>query len=158
VTTFDDVPAARKRSPWLRWGVPFLVVGALTTGVIIWLNAAMGPVGGVAGTPPAPPVSIRGTLTLRDSFASSDGACVGKGGYADIRGGTQVTVYDGPRVAAVGSLSTGVVVGAWPGDCDFAFSVTVPRGPDFYSVEVSHRGRLNYSAGELEQALQLTLG
>jgi hypothetical protein len=96
------------------------------------------------------------TFTLDGSFELTDGAiddgiggCEGTGGYDDIAEGTSVTVYDAAgAVIATGSLGSSTYELS---TCTFDVSVPdVPKGEDFYKVEVSHRGTVQLSAEEAE--------
>lgn len=116
--------------------------------------------------------SVNGTITLvADSLNSEQamgGACVTDGGYDDIRTGAQVSVRDeASKVIALGRLDAGHVAeqfteGALVGyayKCVFGFTVAdVPEGHSIYSVEVSHRGELQYARADLNSALALSLG
>ena len=88
-------------------------------------------------------------------------SCAGTGGYSDIRPGAQVTVRGGSgSTLAISRL--GESKGALsPATCSFEFSVTeVPR-EDFYRIEVSHRGEIEFSFAEMESKnwmVELTLG
>jgi hypothetical protein len=150
------VRTSRRR---LRWVLPFVVAGAVfIVGVLVIQQSSLEAVPEAA---PETPLSVRGTLALHGwmSFYQQDSNCIGNNGYEDIRYGTPVTVYDGTQIVAVGSLGLGQIAGTQLApSCDFAFSVNVPRGADFYSVEISHRGRLNYPAEQLNEAVQISLG
>ncbi|MFJ7181081.1 hypothetical protein ACIQXA_32880 [Streptomyces massasporeus] len=96
------------------------------------------------------------TFTLTDTFeltgdAVSDGlgGCEGSGGYDDITEGTAVTVYDAAgTVVATGQLEDSKMNS---GTCTFEVAVEdVPRGQDFYKVEISHRGTVQLSGDEAE--------
>jgi hypothetical protein len=94
-----------------------------------------------------------------DTHVQSDQRCTMSGGYADIFAGTQVVVTDGAsRTIALGQLGDG----SWNsvnGVCVFDFSVTgVPAGHLFYGIEVSHRGRLQYTAEQMTHPIAQTLG
>jgi hypothetical protein len=90
--------------------------------------------------------------------------CYGVGGYADIGSGTAVTMTDERGlILAVGNLEDGVF--GWSGaavGCNFRFGLgNVPDTAKFYSVEVSHRGKVTYSHEEMNAmgwSLQLTIG
>ncbi|MEV7121714.1 hypothetical protein [Kitasatospora griseola] len=81
------------------------------------------------------------------------GGCAGSGGYSDIRTGAAVTVYnESGTVLATGTLGPGSPKGAH--GCVFTVTVSeVPKGPKFYQVEISHRGKINLSSGEAEAGL-----
>jgi hypothetical protein len=59
-------------------------------------------------------------------------------------------------VIAVGSLDSGHTQDR---KCLFGFTVTgVPEGKNFYSVEVAHRGALQYTRDGVGKPLALSLG
>lgn len=86
--------------------------------------------------------------------------CQGSGGYSDLQAGAQVIVRDASeKTIAKGTLKPGLPLDA--DTCRFGFSVSGIPDSDFYSVEVSHRGALTYSAKDLDAtgwALDLTIG
>ena len=76
-------------------------------------------------------------------------------GYDDIRVGTAVTVWnEKDTVIATGQLEAptfqalGTSLAADLGTCTFPFTVEVPKA-EFHAIEVSHRGKLNFSYQEL---------
>ncbi|WP_055713143.1 hypothetical protein [Streptomyces torulosus] len=96
------------------------------------------------------------TFTLTGTFELTEGAvgdglggCEGSGGYDDITEGTAVTVYDAAgTVVATGRLGDSTLSS---GTCAFEVVVEdVPRGEDFYKVEISHRGTVQLSGDEAE--------
>ncbi len=114
---------------------------------------------------PTPAQTLQGTMTLSDGFTKSSFGlaatrfCEGEGGYDDMREGAQVTVRDGSdELIASGRLAEGEVV---TGGCEFSFAVQDVPTAAFYTIEVSHRGGLAYSAAEMEAAdwdVAFTLG
>lgn len=100
---------------------------------------------------------ITGSVSIPSSGANFSGSiCSSKGGFIDIREGAQVVVSDASSTTiAIGTLGRGEVVG---GECRFPFTVSAPEGHDFYGIEVTHRGRLQYERGRLNQPLSLSLG
>jgi hypothetical protein len=96
--------------------------------------------------------TIVGTLLLKERVNPDVRPCIGKEGYDDIQGGAQVVVTDQTgSIIATGSLAPGTPVEAGAAYlCQFAFTVSVPNDRDFYSIEVSHRGKLTYSLAEME--------
>lgn len=131
-------------------------------GVIVFLLAACGGGDGEQHT-------IEGTMTISGARGviemgrdAGDGdACEGRAGYAygDLGAGAQVTVRNGSGVTlALGRLGMGKLSGvigtsitpAGAGTCTMPFEIEVP-GSDFYEIEVSHRGGLQYSEAEMEQ-------
>ncbi|MFG3088999.1 hypothetical protein ACGGAI_15410 [Streptomyces antibioticus] len=96
------------------------------------------------------------TFILTGSFELTEGAvsdgstgCKGTGGYDDIAEGTSVTVYDAAgTVIATGYLGDSTLAS---GTCTFDVAVEdVPKGEDFYKVEVSHRGTVQLSGVDAE--------
>jgi hypothetical protein len=76
----------------------------------------------------------------------------------DMGDGTTVIVYDSTgQSVAVGALGRGNLTGL---ACSFPFDVeNVPAGSGSYSVEVSHRGKLTFSAGQAQSGpIAMTLG
>lgn len=115
----------------------------------------------VVATHGAARYKIHGALMLRDSdeVFAADQPCAGSGGYSDIRDGAQVTVTDETgKLLGVGSLNEGVGVS---GSCLLTFdTIEVPKAK-FYSVEVSHRGKITDSFAEAksqEFSFLVTLG
>lgn len=103
--------------------------------------------------------TLTGTFELTDD-AVDDGAsgCKGTGGYDDISSGTAVTVYDAAgTVIATGGLGDSTLDGS---ACTFDVAVEdVPKGKDFYKVEVSHRGTVQLTEAEAESgAFAASLG
>jgi hypothetical protein len=116
---------------------------------------------------------VSGTITVAADSMSSEqamgGVCVTDGGYSDIRTGAQVTVEDSAgKAIALGALQAGHVsevfdsgtaVEGMASLCVFGFRVNdVPAGEQIYSVEVSHRGKLNFTRDKLNEPISLTLG
>ena len=171
----DDVPPARrpKRWRWLLAGaavIALVAVAVLVTLLVTRPKQQPAP----AAAPPAP-FTVTGAIVVPADILSSGQAvgesCATDDGYDDIQAGAQVTVKDAAgTVVAVGRLQAGTVAELYgEGDmpallgyaskCTFAFDVTnVPAGQQIYSVEVSHRGELQYNRDQLDQPLALTLG
>lgn len=140
----------KPRRVWLVVGLVagFLVLIGATVGVTALLVSGGG-------------FDVKGELTLTDKDAGWYGgavACHGSGGYDDIRQGAQIVVSDAAgKTLAIGSLGQGTATGTTT--CVFPVKVHVKSGGgDFYAVEVSHRGRVQYTADEIRQPLHLTLG
>jgi hypothetical protein len=130
---------------------------------------------GAKQAPPAAPskpavFQLTGSITLGPGdFIWNDNPleCAGKDGYGDMKVGAQAVVTD----AAGATLALGSIVEAEPQitdpaddgssiaeGCKLRFRVlSVPAGQKFYGVEVSHRGRLQYTEAEARQELTLTL-
>lgn len=81
----------------------------------------------------------------------------GSGGHSDLKEGAQVVISDAVgKTIAIGQLAAGVQDGV--GGCRFTFRVTkVPGGQDFYGIEVTHRGRLQYTAEQMKKPIEMTL-
>lgn len=131
------------------------------------LTAACGTASPAVSPSPSPlPFTVHGTLSLNEGGSQNgeDGEpCVMlSGGYDDIREGAQVVVSDeAGATIALGRLGSGVFRRRDDGSkgCDFPFAVEqVPPGHGFYGVEVSHRGRLQYTAEQARRPLELELG
>lgn len=133
-----------------RWLVPVIVVASVVLLAVIGTVVIVSRSGGV---------TIKGTLRLFDlgEFTPSVGSCAGHGGYSDIRAGAQVVITDAEaNTIALGSLGLGKPDGS--SFCVFPFTVQDVPGRSYYGVEVSHRGRVQYSRGDVGKELALTLG
>ena len=105
-------------------------------------------------TTPSPSPSgnlIRGTFDLvggANFDKSSDGSCVGNGGYSDIAAGLGVTATNqAGTIIGTSNLQPGQSQGT---KCVFAFTIRQLPDADFYSFEVGSRGELTYSRAEME--------
>lgn len=113
-------------------------------------------------TTTSPTHVITGVLSLTGSsgIGHQDNRCWGEDGYDDIKAGAQVIVRDGTgRTLAVGELQAGTRRSQV--ECRFDFSVSGVAEAEFYTVEVSHRGEVQFSAAELEASgwvAELSLG
>ncbi|MGW7285594.1 hypothetical protein ACWGH4_08870 [Streptomyces sp. NPDC054847] len=138
------------RARTLRHVLGGAAAGAALVGAI-WAITANVPAGADAFT-------LEGTFTLTDGVGSVGDNCRGTGGYDDIGSGTSVTVYDAAGTTiATGSLGSSeyemVAEGGILETCTFQVSVPdVPKGSRFYSVEISHRGRIQLTADEAQNA------
>lgn len=84
---------------------------------------------------------------------SPGGECAGQGQVDDIRRGAVVTVYDAAgAIIGTGQLEAGT---GTDGSCVFPFAIDDVRVGDFVQVEVAHRGRLTYSAAEVEAGIRM---
>lgn len=84
--------------------------------------------------------------------------CRGTNGFADVRDGTEVRVYDARgELLAAGQLESGAFV---PFErCQLVFELPgVPRGRGMYQVEVGERGRVTYTQDQLSDGVDMTLG
>lgn len=127
---------------------------------MIWLVAGLALAGLVAGgvyllLRPAS-FDLHGSLQLRDRETIRSG-CLGQGGYSDIRVNVQVVVTDASgKTVGIGQVEKSENKGLF---CDYAFVVQdVPAGLGFYGVEVSTRGRVQYSEEQLRSGVTLSLG
>lgn len=125
----------------------------------------------------SPEFTISGTITLSAAISTDTSTvtqignpCTPDAGYEDIATGAQVTTRNGTgKVLALGTVGAARVSkllanpndeGApWPYRCTLPFTVTgVPGGEEFYSIEVSHRGEVRYTRGDLNEPVLLSLG
>lgn len=103
-----------------------------------------------------PQIEVFGFMTLNGKSTSSMGNCSGRGGYSDISNGTSVTIRDAENTIIAtthlenGSGSTGM-------GCMFEFTTTIPGKSDYYSVEVGHRGEVQYDRDGIRLPM-MTLG
>ncbi len=109
--------------------------------------------------------TLHGTIHLTSSsgVVHSGTSCAGTGGYDDMTAGAPVTVKnEAGSVIGTGSLGQGVSDPNYPTvACDFSFTISDLADAKFYSVEVSHRGAINYSKADLDKAgwkISLSLG
>jgi hypothetical protein len=143
-------------------GVPLLLLAGSVYAFTV-VNPLI-PVARAASPSPAPSTfAVTGQIEVNGNYRNTDIQndlrCAMTGGYSDIREGAQVVVTDAAsKTIALGQLS----YGSWDQNdarCIFLFSVTeVPAGHRFYGIEVSRRGRLQYTAEEISRPLALTLG
>jgi len=88
----------------------------------------------------------RGLNTVGDvhtgvGYATAGAQCNGYAGFSDLATGSPVTIYDATgTIVALGKLDAGTSPDGL--SCSFPFAVTNVPGGDFYSVEVSHRGKI----------------
>ncbi|MEU1558836.1 hypothetical protein ABZ517_39905 [Streptomyces scabiei] len=156
--TESPPPPAPRRLPLLFAALAGVVVGGGAVGAV-WGFTGGEETGGNSESVSSKPLAAETepvTFTLTGSFELTEGAvgdglggCEGSGGYDDISEGTAVTVYDAAgTVVATGQLGDSALSS---GTCTFDVAVEgVPRGEDFYKVEISHRGTVQLSADEAE--------
>lgn len=131
------------------------------SGKSIWLVVACGVVAALAAgaiylfVRPTT-FDVHGTLQLQDPETVRAG-CVGQGGYSDIRVNVQVVVTDGAgKTVGIGRAEKFTNKGLF---CAYEFLVRdVPAGLDFYGIEVSKRGRVQYNEEQLRAGITLSLG
>ncbi|MFI6482257.1 hypothetical protein ACIBH1_30295 [Nonomuraea sp. NPDC050663] len=144
----------------LAIGLPALILGGgLGAGSVLALQALPKPTASAEPTQSVPSAfTAQGTITVEASRPGTKGrSCSTDGGYSDIREGAQVVITDAKETTlAVGQLAMGYYSDS--GKCEFPFSVEVKSGEAFYGIEVSHRGRLQYSASDMASPLSLSLG
>ncbi|MFF0864122.1 hypothetical protein ACFYUV_20355 [Nonomuraea sp. NPDC003560] len=117
---------------------------------------------------PSATLDISGTIAVRGGVSQNglDGEpCTTTGaGFKDIQEGVQVVVTDAAsKTIALAALGPGKMrrpggPDALDRHCVFPFAVSAPAGHDFYGVEVSHRGRVQFTAAQVKTPLELTLG
>ncbi len=140
-------PQRRVRLPLLIVAGVVLLAGLVGAGLYLFLPTS---------------IVVHGDLRLyADSDALQDGAggCTGRGGYADIHQGAQVTVT-GPdgSVLGFGTLSSGYLENS--NTCRFTFTVEVAGGQDSYAFTSSpQRGVIRYTEADLlAKGVHLTVG
>jgi hypothetical protein len=115
--------------------------------------------------PPAPFTLVGDVTVLRPNMIWNENPtmCAGTGGYDDMRVGAQVVVTDeNSTTIAVGSIDSATPMmdpddGNLARGCSLGFSVAgVPEGRQFYGVEVTSRGRLQYTRDQMKGRLQLS--
>jgi hypothetical protein len=126
-----------------------------------------------APPPPTTPAVFQVTgkfyLSLPDFVWNSDPpTCEGQDGYDDLKVGARVVISDaGITTIAVGSVTESIPITEWDDGledyrasaCTLRFLVTgVPAGKGYYGVEVSERGRVDFSEAEMRKELELTIG
>ncbi len=131
--------------------------------------ASTAPAAATSSASTAAGFTLDGKMTLKWSRGAferdNSGLCAGSGGYSDITGGAAVTITDqAGTVIATGQLGNGSAdvdsSTGTPVDCVFSFSVPhVPDGRTFYGVTVSHRGAVQFDAGNAKSGdVALSLG
>ena len=106
--------------------------------------------------------TLKGTMTLvgysniytRSDTREAGDECTGHEGYDDIAAGVQVKVSDGSKTLGVGELGLGTlrVDSDSSETCVFPIRVDDVSDSKFYTVEVSHRGGISYSAAKLDRS------
>ncbi len=137
----------RTQAKYALIGAVVLMIVALGVVAILWRDPASD----------SDAITVHGRLDLVHAKTSWE-KCVGQGGYSDIHEGAQVVISDATgKTIAIGQLKSGIaVVGV---KCSFYFTVeAVPGDEDFYGIEVSHRGRVQYSRAQLDELVILSLG
>lgn len=135
-----------------KWGVSELNKAMFLTATCILALTACGAA--------SSSFEAKGTMTLGldgvTQHAPGGGECDGYGGYDDITPGAQVVISAEGKTVGKGELGEGKYDDGW---CKFPFTVSdVKGGFDFYSVEVSGRGTIEYTREELEAGVGLSLG
>ncbi|MFF7975794.1 hypothetical protein [Streptomyces sp. NPDC007905] len=133
------------------------VVGAAVTGAVWWATSDRG-----ADVPSGPAFTVSGKVTVFGSWVNGqDGeGCVGTEDFADLRGGTPVTVsdLDGHKLAQ-GALADGVQGEVVADSCTWALSVRgVPGGAAQYRLQVGDRDPVMKVREQLEAGVKLSYG
>jgi hypothetical protein len=155
---------ARTAVPCIDMGRPTLAIAA----ALLTLTACgrPAPAPAAASSPPAA-FTITGAVNLdvgNFTWDSDTMSCAGKDGYDDLAPGAQTIVTDpAGTTIAVGQITTGKAQmdddDGQAASCALSFVVNdVPAGKGFYGIEVSHRGRLQYSELQAHGILQLSVG
>lgn len=116
--------------------------------------------------------TIKGDLTITSDsqlkWGTSTAQCAGAGGFSDISEAATVVVTDAAgKTVAIGRMDgegkatrgTGLAAGVRPAACTWTWTVEdVPGGSGFYGIEISHRGRQQYTREQLGEPIHLRLG
>ncbi|MGW0030131.1 hypothetical protein ACWDXD_09890 [Streptomyces sp. NPDC003314] len=158
-TVSEPVPASvLKPRRWvlcLVSGLAGVAIGAASVGLVWWLGEA-------EERPSGPAFTAAGTVTVFGSWvnAQEDEGCVGIDGFADLRPGATVQIFDlaGHELAQgrLGNGTPGKVVGdscTWPLDVP-----GVPSGADQYELQITDRARLTKTREELQNGVDLSFG
>lgn len=139
---FAEPPTDAQPTKRRKW-IPYLgaVAGALVLAVGLFVHQTIKQ----SGSKAAAPITVIGTIDVTGCY---------KPGFEDVHPGAQVVVSDSTeKTVAIGDLEGGGEA------CQYRFTVTnVPAGLGFYGVEVSHRGRLQYSEDQIREPVRLSLG
>lgn len=135
---------------------------ATITAALVLGAAAFGIAGCDSASLPVIPsgFTVSGVLTLHQSTSTYstnayttlkyplEHTCDGQGGFSDIRPGASVTVYDASgTIVGSGAITDDGSTSST--GCQFPFTVpNVPTGSAFYQYEISHRGKLTFTADE----------
>jgi hypothetical protein len=134
-------PAQRNLIPWAIGGAAVLFL--IVVGVVF--------LGGGGH-------KVEGTFALFDPEVGSD--CHGSGGYDDIRPGAAVTIRnESGNTIASGDLEEGEHFEGT--GCEYPFTIDDVPNAEFYRIQVSHRGEVEFSHAEMEDndwTVSLSLG
>lgn len=149
-----DEPQGQPRAKPRGRGWIYVLVGAATA-VAVAVGALLAVGGDASG---GDRLTVSGSLELVD-FDTHYSGCVGQGGYADIKQGSQVVVTDGSgKTVGLGALTSGSPTGTRE-MCRYYFKVEgVPGDLDYYGIEVAHRGRVQYSKADIAREVRISLG
>lgn len=141
-----------------------LLLAAAAAGVLVVVVASV--VGLVSGDS----TRIAGSITLTSTSGADPnnlgipGECRGYNAYGDIAEGATVTIKDaGGKVVATTKLEPGKPAsgesGPTPRECTFRFIAEDVPDSEFYGVEVSHRGVVQFSKQQVRNGeVQMQLG
>jgi Uncharacterised protein family UPF0547 len=144
---------SRAKAPWF---IALGVVGVIVIGAVV-MSGVLTAKHTLTGSLVVPAADNLQTLDWLGKITTSSGGvqlggpCSASGVYSDISAGNDVTVRDETdRVVGTVALGSGALGFTSTAVCVFKF--TVPDVPDakFISVEVGHRGRLTFSAADLD--------
>lgn len=104
---------------------------------------------------------VAGTVSMvlyRPNASQGSPCALSEPGYSDIAAGTQVTIYDASGAAvALGQLMGGKYSSL---HCDFPIvvnDVPIQKGSNVYSIEVSHRGKVQFTQDTADD-VELSIG
>ncbi|GAA3140294.1 hypothetical protein [Streptomyces echinatus] len=133
------------------------VAGAAITGTVWWATSASD-----ADVPSGPAFTATGKVTVFGSWVNGqDGeGCVGTDDFADLRGGTAVTVsdLDGHKLAQ-GTLVDGIAGEVVGDSCTWPLSVSgVPSGTTQYRVQIGDRAPVIKGREQLQAGVKVSYG
>jgi hypothetical protein len=135
------------------------LLGLLIGGILFFVVCSWAAASGGRRLPALTGNKLHGVFTLMGENDGLSASCLGTGGYADIHAGASVTVRDeASKVIGTSSLGSGKPVDR---TCVYEFEVSGLPDANYYSVEVSHRGSVNFAKSEVETrnwTVQLSLG
>lgn len=101
--------------------------------------------------------AVHGTFMITTDNLSD--TCHGEGGYSDIHPGTEVRLIGDEGLLDVTRLGSALEPVRISTGCIFTFTLHVPRGHRFYTVEVGRRGSFNYTWDEItSERLSYSIG
>lgn len=137
-----EPPRRRRRVPWII--AALLVVAGGATAAVLLLTGGGGK------------EHVKGGMELLTTDVDTTAGCSGTGGFDDIRDGADVEITDeNGKTIAVTQLEHSAPI---DGGCVLFWEADVPKGKDFYGVEITHRGVIKYTEAQLRKGVVQSLG